>query len=355
MKFQKNINLSDFTTIKLGGPAKEFVECKTNNEIIEALKYAKENNLDIWILGGGSNTIFSDEGFDGLVIKIGSRGIEYDERNGFVFVRAKSGENWDSLVAECVKKNLAGIEALSGIPGSVGATPVQNVGAYGQEVSESIEKVKAISISDLKEVEFTPDECKFEYRTSRFKSQDNGKYIITEVVYRLIKNGIPKISYPELERKAHEKFGEKFALLMPPNVRELVLELRKTKSMVCDKSDPNSFSCGSFFTNPCITQKEFIVLQERNKSVKGYEEIPFYETEKHQIKIPAAWLVEQAGFTKGFKHNGAKISDRHCLSIVNNGGTANDILGLGRLIRYKVKEKFGIELEIEPVIVEYKK
>jgi len=298
-------------------------------------------------LGGGSNTIFLDEGFRGLVIKIDSKGVSFCEKGGYVFVRAQAGEIWDKIVYNCVKKNLAGLESLSGIPGLVGGTPVQNIGAYGQEVSESIEKICAIDSETLKEVEFSVKECKFGYRTSRFKSQDKGKYVITYVVYRLIKGGTPKITYPELERAAREKFGDKLSL---SSVRDLVLELRRSKSMVFDLKDPDSFSCGSFFTNPCLSQKEFVEIKKRNCSYKGYEEIPFYETEKHQVKIPAAWLIEQSGFTKGFMFNGAKISSRHCLSLVNNGGTTGDILGLASQIRSKVKEKFGIYLEIEPQI-----
>ncbi|MBU2576053.1 UDP-N-acetylmuramate dehydrogenase, partial [Patescibacteria group bacterium] len=348
MKLKKQTKLSDFTTIKLGGEAKEFVECKSIDEIKEALLYAKEKNLDTWVLAGGSNTIFSDEGFDGLVIKIDLQGVEYDDKGGYVFVSASAGENWDDLVEECVKKGLAGIEALSGIPGSVGATPIQNVGAYGQEVGDVVEKVKVLDKQTLKEKEFSAQECKFGYRTSRFKEEDKEKYIIIEVVYRLIKNKNPQLGYPELEKQVKEKFGNKATL---SDARELVLELRRGKSMVIDKRDPNSVSSGSFFTNPILSHKQFEALQNRNKSRKGFEEVPFYEIKGNNVKVPAAWLIEQAGFTKGYQKGKAAISENHCLALVNHGGTTYDIMRLAGEIQYKVKEKFGIELECEPSLV----
>ena len=347
MKFQQKIKLAGFTTIKLGGEAKEFVMCETVGQIKEALSYAKEKGLAVWILAGGSNTVFSDEGFDGLVIKIDLKGVAYDDRGGFVFVRAASGENWDDFVKECVKRNLAGLESLSGIPGSVGATPIQNVGAYGQEASDVIETVRVLDRASMEEKEFTAKECKFGYRTSAFKEQDNGKYIIIEVVYRLIKNGAPKIAYPELDKKIKEQFGKRLSL---SQVREAVLELRRAKSMVLDPKDENSASCGSFFTNPIITQKEFEALQARVKSKKGFDEAPFFQTSDNKIKVPAAWLIEQAGFAKGYRLNGAGISDNHCLAIVNKGGTTKDVLNLANKIKENVKGRFGISLEFEPNI-----
>ncbi|PIQ80345.1 MAG: UDP-N-acetylenolpyruvoylglucosamine reductase, partial [Parcubacteria group bacterium CG11_big_fil_rev_8_21_14_0_20_41_14] len=317
MKLEQKKKLSDFTTIKLGGEAREFVSCDSVEEIKEALQYAKEHNLETWILAGGSNTVFKDEGFDGLVIKIHLKGMSFDEKGGFVFAVVASGENWDDLVFECVKRGLAGIECLSGIPGSVGATPIQNVGAYGQEVSDVIEKVRVLDRETLEEKEFLASECGFGYRASRFKGKDNGKYIVLEVVYRLIKNGAPQIGYPELEKQIQEKFDGKPSL---QNVRDLVLELRKRKSMVLDKNDPNSVSSGSFFTNPILTQKQFEALQKRNSRHKGYDEVPFYDAGGNKIKVPAAWIIEHAGFTKGYQKGSAAISENHSLALVNHGG-----------------------------------
>lgn len=347
MKLEQKTKLSDFTTIRLGGEAREFVSCETVDEIKEALRYAKEKGIATWILGAGSNTVFKDEGFDGLVIKIDLKGVEYSDKNGFVFVRAMAGENWDELVKECVKRNLAGIESLSGIPGSVGATPIQNVGAYGQEVGDVIEMVRVLDRTTLEEKEFTLKECKFGYRTSRFKEQDNGKYIVIEVTYRLIKNGAPKIAYQELDKKIKQQFGKHLSLFQ---AREAVLELRRAKSMVLDPKDENSVSCGSFFTNPIMTQKEFEALQARVKSKKGFDDAPFFQTADNKIKVPAAWLIEQAGFPKGYRLNGAGISDNHCLAIVNKGGTTKDVLNLADKIKENVKGRFGILLEFEPNI-----
>jgi len=348
MQFKEKTKLSDFTTIKLGGEAKEFVECKSVDEICDALKYAKDKDFDVWVLAGGSNTIFSDEGFDGLVVKINLQGVSFDDKGGYVFVKAGAGENWDDLVEESVNQNLAGIECLSGIPGSVGATPIQNVGAYGQEVSEVIDTVKVLDRETLEEKEFSADECKFSYRTSRFKEEDKDKYIVTEVIYRLIKNGSPQLGYPELEKQVKEKFDGKPTL---SEVRELVLELRSNKSMVIDKRDPNSVSSGSFFVNPILDIKQFESLKNRNSAHKGFEEVPFYDVGANKVKVPAAWLIEQTGFTKGYQKNNAAISENHALALVNRGGTTYDIMRLAGEIQYKVKDKFGINLEIEPNIV----
>jgi len=348
MKFRKNVDLSSYTSIKLGGPASEFCEAKSVEDLKEAVLKAKAQEKKIWIMGGGSNTVFKDSGFDGIVIKINFLGIETEASGGFVFLKAWAGENWDDVVSFSVKKNLAGLECLSGIPGTVGAAPVQNIGAYGQEVSDAIDRVGVLDMKTLEQKEIKAKDCKFEYRSSRFKKEDKGKYVIIYVVFRLVKDGVPKIAYPELEKMVKESCSEKNIL----KIRELVLNLRKSKSMIVSGRDKNSVSCGSFFTNPCLTQKEFISLKKRNERHKGYDEIPFFETSSHMIKIPAAWLIEQSGFTKGFRHMGAKISDKHCLSLVNDGGTAKDVLELAGQIKSRVFEKFGIKLEIEPDIVE---
>ncbi|MAG28839.1 UDP-N-acetylmuramate dehydrogenase [bacterium] len=339
MKIQEKTNLSEHTSIKLGGNAKHFVICSSVDEIQEALEYAKENNFKTCILAGGSNTIFPDIGFDGLVIKMDLRGVSFESD----MVTAAAGENWDDLVEECVKKGLAGIEALSGIPGSVGATPIQNVGAYGQEVSDVIINVRAIDRETLKEVEFKNRECEFGYRTSRFKTKDKDKYIITEVQYQLKKDANPKIEYDQLKQKLEELFGASDADLN--QVREAVLELRKGKSMLIDPKDPNTQSAGSFFTNPILSKEEFNQLQE-----KVDENIPSFP-DGDNIKVPAAWLVEQAGFKKGHTHKGAATSENHSLALVNRGGTTSDILELAEKIQKSIKEKFNIDLEIEPNIV----
>ncbi len=346
MELQKHTNLSEHTSIKLGGVAKHFTQCDSVEELQEALEYAKENKLEVYILAGGSNTIFPDKGFDGLVVKIDLKGVSYKGD----LVTAAAGVGWDDLVQECIKKDLAGMEALSGIPGSVGATPIQNVGAYGQEVGDIIQSVKAIDRETLKEVEFTNKECEFGYRTSRFKTRDKGKYIITEVVYGLKKHGAVSVAYDQLKEKAQELFGT--LNLNLKQVREAVLLLRKSKSMVLDAKDPNSVSCGSFFVNPVLSQAEFEEFVGRWEKYGGDpKNIPAYE-DGIKTKISAAWLIEQTGYTKGHKHGKAGLSDNHNLAIINRGGTTAELLELSQKIQDAVRAQFGITLEREPVVVE---
>jgi UDP-N-acetylmuramate dehydrogenase len=354
MKIQEKTKLSHLTTIKLGGEASKFVECISSKDILEALKYAKENKLKVWILGGGSNTIFSDKGFDGLVLKMDLKGMEFKETGDSVIATSASGENWDEFVSMCVRKGLAGVEALSGIPGSVGATPIQNVGAYGAEVGDTISLVKAIDRDTLEEVEFTNEECMFKYRTSRFKKADKDKYIITSVEFRLIKEGAPAIRYPQLQKKVAEKYGDDIGAGRDAlkAVREIVLGLRRGKSMVIDELDPNSQSCGSFFTNPILSPDEFRLLEQKFRSADGEGEIPTFPEGPEDVKVPAAWLIEQSGFEKGFKHKGSAISENHNLALVNHGEITSDVLELADLIQEKVLQKFGVELEKEPIVVE---
>jgi len=362
MKPKKNIKLADLTTIKLGGIAEEFVAVETVDELKKALQYAGKKNMPVWILSGGSNTVFKDEGFGGLVIKVDLKGVKFKAGDGYTFVTAASGEIWDDIVKKAIAKNLVGIEALSGIPGSVGATPVQNVGAYGQEVSDTITCVRALDRKTLSEVSFTNAECEFGYRASRFKGRDSGRYIITEVTYRLFKDAIPGVNYLQLKAKLEELYDITDSSLK--HIRKAVLALRKAKSMVIDPRDANSRSCGSFFTNPVLSQKEFAKLlvrwQGHARAVRGkiggrksVEEIPFFETGDHRIKIPAAWLIEHAGFQKGHRHGGVGISENHTLALVNRSGTTGELLEFADTIRATVRQKFGISLALEPMVAEY--
>jgi len=354
MQLQEKTKLSNLTTIKLGGEASKFVECNNSKDILGALKYAKENNLKVWILGGGSNTIFSDKGFDGVVLKMDLKGVEFKGSGDSVIAKAGAGENWDEFVSLCARKGLAGVEALSGIPGSVGAAPIQNIGAYGAEVGDTISCVKAIDRETLEEVEFANDECMFKYRNSRFKKADKNRYIITSVEFRLIKEGAPIIRYPELQKQVAEKFGDELGAGGEAirAVREIILKLRKNKSMVVDDDDPNSQSCGSFFTNPILSHDEFRLLEQKFRNADGEGEIPTFPVEGEDVKVPAAWLIEESGFEKGFKHKGAGISEKHTLALVNYGEKTSDILELADLIQNKVLQKFGVELEKEPIVVE---
>ncbi|MEK7499759.1 MAG: UDP-N-acetylmuramate dehydrogenase, partial [Patescibacteria group bacterium] len=318
---------------------KEYISCKTNQDIIDALISAKEKNLRVHVLGGGSNSIFADEGFDGLVIHIQTKGITTQKDGDAVLLTAQAGEQWDNVVQYAIAHSLTGIECLSGIPGSCGGTPFQNVGAYGQEVAQTIFYVDAIDRDSRQKVRFTNEECLFGYRTSRFKVQDFNKYIITSVTFRLIPNGAPNIRYGELSALVSQSSTLQ-------EVRDAVLSLRKKKSMLVDPADPNSISCGSFFTNPIIPKKQ---LEEIQATVE--EKIPFYEAGGDLVKLSAAWLVEHAGFGKGTTRGRVGISANHSLALINKGGTTAELLAFAQEIQQAVKDKFDITLVLEPLVI----
>ncbi|HMS33584.1 MAG TPA: UDP-N-acetylmuramate dehydrogenase [Ignavibacteria bacterium] len=351
-KFLKDVKLSQYTTIGLGGPADLFISCKNTDDIVSALKYAKQNVIPVQVFSGGSNIIFPDSGYKGMVIKADQKGIEFSENENLIFVKTKAGEIWDDVVKFCIEKGLSGIESLSGIPGSAGAVPVQNVGAYGQEIKDMLVSLKAIDRETLKECIFNNEDCDFGYRQSRFKNKDKDRYIITEVLFGFTKDADPEIKYPELEN--YIKTNHSFSPEDPVNeklifIRKAVLELRKKKSMIIDINDPDSRSCGSFFMNPVINREELDnfcnLLNDVNK-----EQIPVFKT-GDKFKIPAAWLIERAGFKKGYIKGGAGISKNHSLALININGTAAELLGLASEIKNKVYEISGISLSIEPVIV----
>ena len=352
INFQQDITLSDLTTIKLGGKAKFLFECKTTEDLRECLTFARNENIPVQVISGGSNIIFPDEGFNGIVIKIDIKGIELVETNkDFVIVKARAGENWDDLVKLCIDKNLAGIECLSGIPGSVGATPIQNVGAYGQDVSETIVSVTALDRDSLGLVKYGNKACNFSYRQSRFKNEDRNKFIITEVVFKLKKYGEPHITYPEIQKKIKSledydslKSGKEKLTV----IRNIVLDTRKKKSMVIDENDPNTVSCGSFFTNPILSEKEFEKFEKI--CVENNLSFPSLKTPEG-IKVQTAWLIENSGFYKGFRKWGAGISENHSLALINCGGTTKELLELAEDIENTVYTKFDIRLRKEPIIV----
>lgn len=348
---QENISLAPLTTLQVGGNARYFVTAETEDAVIEALAYAEKNVLPVFILGGGSNVLISDDGFAGLVINIAIKGRELivgsggPETNSQLstlnsqLITAGSGEGWDGFVAFCVENDLAGIECLSGIPGFVGGTPVQNVGAYGQEVSESIVSVDCYDRQKKELVTLTNAECGFSYRKSIFNSTHCDRYVVLSVTFALRKSGEPKVVYKDLV----EHFGERQPSLA--EVREAVLHIRRSKSMVIDAADPNSRSAGSFFKNPVVSLEKLAELQAEIGSVPYF---PFGD----DVKIPAAWLIERSGLSKGFALGNAGISSKHTLAIINRGGaSANDILELKDEIQRAVAEKSGIMLDPEPVFV----
>ncbi len=338
----EHVSLKHYTSLELGGDARYFVECASVTDLQLALEWARKKNLRVQILGGGSNIVFSDNGFDGLVIKINMRGISVHDD----IVSTGAGEPWDSFVGRMIEYGLGGIECLSGIPGLVGGTPIQNVGAYGQEVCETIVSVEALDRERLETVTFTNEECLFSYRTSRFKTTDAGRFVITAVEFKLNKNGKPAIRYPDVE-KYFTAQGVQPTLL---NVREAIRSIRKKKSMVLDPADPYSRSAGSFFTNPVVSREVFAETQRKWESLEGTGSIPSYPS-NDKVKIPAAWLVEHAGFVKGFRKGGIGISANHSLALVNYGGTSEELLSLAHNIQRSVQSKFGVRLEIEPVVV----
>lgn len=349
MDIKRNVILSDYTSIRLGGAADQFIICRTVGDIVRALEFTGEKQLPVCVLAGGSNLIFRDEGYKGAVLKINLKGVNvYDEGDSFL-IKVAAGENWDDLIRQTIELGLTGIECLSGIPGATGATPVQNVGAYGQEVSDIIENVYAIDRSTLKKIIFTKEDCRFGYRQSRFKNDDKDKYIITEVTYRFKKNEKPVIKYDQLKEYLEGQYSDGNSIADPEKIRNSVLELRRSKSMVLDPDDPDSRSCGSFFMNPVLNEFHFREFMDRLPA--EHSAIKFFKTDG-QYKIPAAWLIEKAGFKKGYMKNGVGISRKHSLALININGTTNALMKLAAEIVDEVRKKFGIELEREPVYVQ---
>jgi len=341
LKIEENVPLAPLTTLKIGGAARFFVRAETEKQVIEAFNFAREHGFELFILGGGSNILVSDEGFDGLVLQIAIRGITVKEN----FVTAAAGEDWDDFVGFCVERNLAGIECLSGIPGLVGGTPVQNVGAYGQEVSETIQSVRVFDRKSREILELTNTDCKFSYRTSIFNSTDKNRFIVLAVTFELRPDGEPKIVYKDLR----EFFGERRPDLA--ETREAVRGIRAEKAMLVRQGGADADSAGSFFKNPIVENERFRQITEIAKSF-GIESVPSFKADESAVKIPAAWLIEQSGFHKGYTRERAGLSTRHTLALTNRGGaTAREILALKNEIQARVKEKFGVELVPEPVFV----
>jgi len=331
--------LAPLTTIGLGGNARWLARCTNADELRASLGFAAREGLPVQVFSGGSNIIFADEGFDGVVVNVANRGIREEISEEEVRLSAGAGEPWDGIVRLAVERGWGGIECLSGIPGSAGGTPVQNVGAYGQEVSDTLTSVRALDRRTLSEKEFSRDECGFGYRESRFKKDDADRFIITEVRFLLRKNRTPEIRYAELRKELDARGG----VLTLRAVRDAVIGLRRRKSMVIDPADGNSRSVGSFFTNPVVTEEFFA------SRMNGIP-VPTYPA-PGGVKLSAGWLVEQAGFPRGFARPGAGISDNHALAIVNRGGTTSDVLTLASEIEKGVEMKFGVRLRREAVVV----
>ncbi len=344
MDIQRNVPLASLTTIGIGGPARHFTRATTVDELRAALAWARKKRERAFILAGGSNLLISDDGFPGLVLQIDLVGITVESEDDYATVKVAAGEPWDPFVAMAVEKGWAGIECLSGIPGSTGATPIQNVGAYGQDVSETIIRVEVLDRANDRVVSFTNRDCRFGYRTSLFKNFERERYVVLNVTFRFERGASASVRYPELRRYLEER-GESLEDLR--TVRNAVIAIRRRKGMVIDPADPDTRSDGSFFMNPIITAAAFDSFR-----VKAGEDAPNFPAGDGMVKLSAAWLIERAGYHKGFVHGNVGLSTKHTLAIINRGGgTAREVLELVAMIRDRVRETFGVELHPEPTFI----
>lgn len=347
---REDVSLGQLTSLELGGIARHFTEIQDEDVVADVVRWARRHELPVAILGGGSNVVVADGGWDGMLLRMAMRGVEVQRNGDEVMVTAAAGESWDGLVEQMVGEGLAGVECLSGIPGLVGATPIQNVGAYGQDVAAVIESIRAVDLVSLEVTTILPADCRFGYRTSTFRGSP-GRYLVLSVSYRLCAGAPATVTYRELQRS----LGMRRAHPSLADVREAVLELRRAKSMVLDASDPNRRSVGSFFVNPVLDAVGLITLEERARAVgvlAPAQKLPSFAAEEGFFKVPAAWLIERSGFPKGLRRGSVGISAAHALSLVHyGGGTTADLVALARDVRRGVLDRFRIELRPEPVFL----
>ena len=349
MPLQENVALAPLTTIKVGGAARYFVEAKGVGEVQEAVAFANSRNLPLFVLGGGSNLVIADTGWPGLVLKIAIPGIEkhsaYSD-DGKIIFDVGAGESWDRFVWHAVMAQGGGVECLSGIPGSVGGTPVQNVGAYGQEVADTIESVQVFDLQDLEVRDLCREACGFTYRSSIFNTTERGRFIILRVTFALNPGAKPNISYTDLKRHFE---GREYTPSLA-ETREAVRHIRAIKGMLIVPGDPDCQSAGSFFKNPVLSEEQHAELKSR-AGARGLI-VPSYPALEKSKKVSAAWLVERSGFAKGYELGRVAISIKHALAIINRGGAAAaEVLALKDQIQQRVEEIWGIRLEPEPVLV----
>jgi len=372
----EQVRLADYTTLHLGGPAARFVAAATEEDLVEAVRGADSEAEPVLVLGGGSNLVVADEGFPGLVALAACAGLRWQADGDFVEVTASAGNDWDELVQRCLAEGLSGIECLSGIPGRVGATPIQNVGAYGQEVAQTVTAVRAYDRLSDRVVLLDPAQCEFGYRTSMFKRQAGesarmgrgsrgaalnpaaatGRFVVLDVTFRLAASPLSgPVRYGELSRVLGVSQGGQVPLA---DARAAVLQLRRGKGMLLDDADPDARSAGSFFTNPIVAASQFAELAARVRGPAGPDEVivPHWPEADGQVKLSAAWLIERAGYSKGFRldgePDGARISTKHTLALTNPGqGGTTSLVRLARHIRDGVRAAFGVELVTEPTLV----
>jgi UDP-N-acetylmuramate dehydrogenase len=341
---QADIPLAPLTTLGVGGRARWFVRATGIDQVAAAIKWSRDRRVPLFLLGGGSNLVIADQGIDGLVLQMSLAGVDFQaQADGATTVTVAAGERWDDVVAAAVSRGLAGLECLSGIPGTAGGTPIQNVGAYGQEVSRSITRVTVIDRTSGDTVTLTGPDCRFGYRTSRFKAGDAGRFVVCGVTFEL-RPAPPTLTYPDVLSEFERR---RITAPTVADVRDAVLSIRRRKGMVIDPTDPDTRSVGSFFMNPIVDSAHLSRVMARTEG-----RVPAYELPGGQVKIPAAWLIEQSGFVRGYPAGAAALSSKHPLAIVNTGSaTARDVLALAVRIKRQVADRSGIWLRPEPVFV----
>ncbi|MBW8869516.1 MAG: UDP-N-acetylmuramate dehydrogenase [Acidobacteriales bacterium] len=347
MRIEENKELAPLTTFGVGGGGRWFVEAETEADVVDAAAWARARGAPLFVLGGGSNLLVADGGFQGLVLHVALKGIgprDCQGESGEQLYEVAAGEDWDGFVQRTVEENCAGLECLAGIPGTVGGTPVQNVGAYGQEVARTITRVRAFDRHGSTMVELSAEECRFGYRRSRFNTVDRERYVIVGVEFRLRRGGAPSLEYADLQRAFPAGSNP-----TPAQVAQAVRRIRQSKGMLIVAGDPDCRSAGSFFKNPVVSREEAASVAR----VAGAEP-PQFKTgnDSDLVKISAAWLIEKSSFAKGYVLGRAAISSKHTLALVNLGGaTAAEIVGLAERIRSGVFDRFSIELQMEPVML----
>jgi UDP-N-acetylmuramate dehydrogenase len=354
MREEHDVLLSGLTTMRVGGPAQRLVTVETTDELVDAIREVDDADDPLLVVAGGSNLVISDEGFAGSVVHIATVGISVESADsGGATVRVAAGEVWDEVVARAIAEGWSGIEALSGIPGCAGATPIQNVGAYGQEVAQTIAAVRVWDRREQQVRTFANADCQFTYRQSLFKGES--RYVILEVVFQLRLDRLSSpIAYAHLAGALGVEAGERVPL---EDAREAVLDQRRQRGTVLDAADHDTWSCGSFFTNPIMSTDSYAALQDRAlarlSAIDGPVRVPRFDAPDGQVKTSAAWLIDKAGFGKGYRMPGpAALSTKHTLALTNRGSaTASDIIALAREIRDGVQDAFGVCLVNEPVLV----
>lgn len=349
---EHDVALAPLTTIGIGGSARWLVRPNSESQLRDCLLWCAESGESPLVLGGGSNVLISDSGWPGLVIHNAVSGLQFQSDGDAVIASAGGGIIWDDFVAATVSANLQGIECLSGIPGTVGASPVQNIGAYGQEVKDTIMRVDVIDRSNGEIIRFTGEECGFAYRWSRFKGEDRDRYVVTRVAFRLRRNGTPELRYGDLTRYFEDR---EIATPTLAQVRDAVIEVRAAKGMVISPDIPDSKSCGSFFMNPIVSASkadDIYRIAIESERISPSDKMPRFPAPDSQVKLSAAWLMEKSGLSKGQTHGNVGLSSRHVLAIINRGGgTAVEVIDFAREIQGRVNDAFGVDLHPEPVFV----